>query len=230
MSSAVVTVDGPAGSGKTTLGRRLALALDVPLIDTGLFYRGVMVAAVRADIDETEPEILARLAETTLIEINTDPRAADGSWQLRVDGHDAGAVARDPRHAHLLTTLAQIAGVRTALLDAQRRHVGPRGAVAVGRDCGSVIFPDATVKFFLEASSEVRTERRAEQLRESGEEVSGTLLQSEVADRDRNDSPAMIPASGAIFIDSEKLGIEEMVAEALKHCAAHGLQVVHSAH
>ncbi|MGA9114695.1 MAG: (d)CMP kinase, partial [Candidatus Dormiibacterota bacterium] len=110
MSAPVVTVDGPAGSGKTTLGRRLAIALGLAFIDTGLFYRGVTVAVVRAGLAAGDRDRIAEVARAALIEVNTAP--GDLSWEVRVNGVDPGAEIRDPRHAALLTTVSQLPEVR----------------------------------------------------------------------------------------------------------------------
>jgi cytidylate kinase len=226
MTERLVTVDGPAGSGKTTLGRRLAVALGLPLIDTGLFYRGVMVAAVGAGIDATDPEGAAALARRTRIEINTDPTASDRDWSIRVDGVDAGELARDPRRSTLLAELSAIAGVRAAVLGEQRR-LAAGGAVAVGRDCGTVVFPWAPVKLWLWASPEVRAVRRAEQLAAAGVAVDPRQLEAEIAGRDALDAGREVaplrPAADAHMIDSGLLDIDGMVACALEFCHDAGI-------
>jgi cytidylate kinase len=219
----VVTVDGPAGSGKTTLGRRLALALGMPLIDTGLFYRAVMAAAVRTGVGPGQRDRIPDLARRARIEINTDPR--DETWQVRVDGVSADDIIREPRHAHLLGIVSQTPAVRAHLL-APQRAAAVNGGVAVGRDCGTVVFPDALVKLYLEATETVRRARRAEQLRERGAANDALTLRGEIAERDRIDAPAMGPAPEAIIIDTGRLTIEEMVELALRHCAAVGLVAV----
>jgi cytidylate kinase len=223
----IVTVDGPAGSGKSTLGHRLAQALGLPLIDTGLLYRGVTVAAVRSGIDASDPARAAALAERTRIEVNTDPNAAADTWLVRVDGGDATAEARDPRHATLLAELSRLPEVRAVLLQSQR-DMARHGAVAVGRDCGTVVFPRAPVKFFLEASAHVRAERRAEQLRTAGTEVDAAALENEIAGRDALDRQRAVsplrPADDAHKIDTGSLDVEAMVAEALRICGEAGIR------
>jgi len=225
-SPVIVTVDGPAGSGKSTLGRRLALALGLPLIDTGLLYRGVTVAAVRAGIDAGDPLRAAALAARTLLDINTDPAAPPGAWSVRVDGRDASVEARDPRTATLLAELSRLPEVRAVLLQRQR-DMARDGAVAVGRDCGTVVFPHAPVKFFLAASAQVRADRRAEQLRNAGTTVDAAELRAEIEGRDLLDTERAVSplraAADAHIIDTGQLGIDAMVEEALRVCRQAGL-------
>ena len=222
----VVTVDGPAGSGKSTLGRRLAVALGLPFVDTGLFYRGVTVAAVRAGLDGADAEAAAGLAGRVRIELNTDPTGGSGAWVVRVDGEDAGEAARDPQNAALLAALSGMEGVRRALLEPQRRAAA-RGAVAVGRDCGTVVFPHAGVKLYLDAAPEVRASRREVQLRTRGRAVDAAQLRSEVADRDARDSQRVVAplrrAADAHVIDTGAHGIDEVVELALEICRRAGV-------
>jgi cytidylate kinase len=220
----VVTVDGPAGSGKTTLGRALAMALRLALIDTGLFYRGMMVAALRAGLDGRDGAALAAVARATVIEIDTDAEANDAS--VKVDGEPAGPALRDPRNARLLATISGSAAVRAAVL-APQRALAVDGAVAVGRDCGTVVFPTAAVKFYLEAPVAVRERRRLAQLRASGRAGDDELLRAEVGDRDqadtdRTESP-LRPAPDAHRIDTERMDVETMVGHALDICRSAGL-------
>lgn len=220
MSAAIVTVDGPAGSGKTTLGRRLALELGLPFIDTGLFYRAVTVAVVRAGLGAGERAHIVRVAQATSIEVNTTP--GDLSWEVRVDGVDPGAGIRDPHQASLLTTISQLPEVRHHLLALQRAPAA-HGAVAVGRDCGTVVFPEAAVKLYLQATAALRAARRAAQLASQGTEVDSQVLGAEIVGRDLGDAPAMAAAPDAVVIDTGSRGIEEMVQMALAVCAAAGL-------
>ncbi|MFN2593251.1 MAG: (d)CMP kinase [Candidatus Dormibacteria bacterium] len=221
-----MTIDGASGSGKTTLGGRLAGALGLPLLDTGLFYRGVMVAAVRAGLTDADPDRLAELARRTRVEIDTDPRLVDDDAATLVDGAPAGPALRDPAHALLLSRLSGVPGVRQAILGAQR-ELGAGGVVAVGRDCGTVVFPNAPVKLFLRASEDLREGRRRAQLLEAGRAVSGDLLRGEIGGRDALDAGRELsplrPADDAHIIDSGAENIEEMVATALKICAEAGL-------
>lgn len=219
-----MTVDGPAGSGKTTLGRALALEIAVPLIDTGLFYRGMMVAARRAGLDVRHSAALPALARATKIEIDTDPESQDPS--VVVDGKPAGPDLRDPRNARLLAAISASAAVRAALLEPQRA-LAAHGAVAVGRDCGTVVFPTAPVKFYLEAPVAVRERRRLAQMRASGGEHDLDLLNAEVTDRDRSDTDRVASplraAPDAHWVDTDAMDVVAMVEYALDICRREGL-------
>jgi cytidylate kinase len=222
----LVTVDGPAGSGKTTLGRRLALALRLPLIDTGLFYRGITVAALRRGVAIDDVDALIRVARQAKLEISTDPAAPPGAVEVRVDGHDAGSDLRDPRHAALLTRVSSIAEVRAAVL-APQRALAAGGAVAVGRDCGTVVFPEAPVKIYLQAPEEVRVRRRVSQLSGTGDAPPGATMTAEVRGRDRADSQRsagpLRRAADAHVLDTGQLSIDETFQRALSLCGAAGL-------
>ena len=226
MNHSIVTVDGPAGSGKSTLGRALAVELGLSLIDTGLFYRGMMVAAVRAGIDGDDRAALGRLAQSTVITIGTDP---DGNDDLvMVDGVPAGTTLKDPRRAPLLAAISSTRAVRAAVLQPQR-SLATDGAVAVGRDCGTVVFPDAGVKFYLEAPEAVRQQRRLAQLRARGTPADDIILRAEVGDRDRADTDRaaspLRPAADAHRIDTDAMDIDAMIAHALGICRDAGLHL-----
>lgn len=220
----VVTVDGPAGSGKSTLGRRVARALVLPLIDTGLFYRAVTLAASRVGARVEDDALLTEIARRTRIDVGTDP---DVQPDVRVDGMEASVdELHDPGHAALLSAVSGVAGVRAALLEPQRA-LGRHGAVAVGRDCGTVVFPNAAVKIYLDADADLRARRRAMQLRQRGANVDVAVLDTEVQGRDTSDASRaeapLRPAADAHIIDTGTHDIDEMVALALELCAERGL-------
>lgn len=221
----IVTVDGPAGSGKSTLGRALAEDLGLPLIDTGLFYRAVTVAAVRAGLDGTDPSALGQLARSTAVTVATDPGSDDDT--VLVDGIAAGSLLRDPSHAVLLATIASEPEVRAAVLELQRAPAA-HGAVAVGRDCGTVVFPSATVKFYLDAPQPVREQRRLAQLRAEGANADEGTISAEVGGRDRTDTlRAASPlrrADDAHVIDTSVMGVDEMIDQAVAVCDRAGLR------
>ncbi len=218
MTPPIITIDGPAGSGKTTLGRRLATRLGLPLVDTGLFYRGVMVAAAREGISATDVDRLVDCARRTEVTIDTDPShdAADSTaW---VNGVEAGPALRDPANAPLLAAISSIPAVRETLLD-QQRYLARDGAVAVGRDCGTVVFPDARLKLYLDASPEIRAQRRRSQLQLGGAAVDVALMDGEVRARDQQDasrsSAPMQAAADAYHLDTGVLDADAVMRRAL---------------
>jgi cytidylate kinase len=223
MTPPVITIDGPAGSGKTTLGRHLATTLGLPLVDTGLFYRGVMVAAARAGIAPDDRDALIDCARRTVVVIDTDPTHDDADSAASVNGVEAGPALRDPANAPLLASMSSIPEVRAVLLDAQRRLAGG-GAIAVGRDCGTVVFPNAQLKLYLDASEHVRAQRRASQLRGNGADADSALMRGEVGARDRLDASRsaapMRPAPDSHVLDTGVLGIDDVVRIALELWAA----------
>jgi cytidylate kinase len=195
-------------------------------VDTGLLYRGVTVAAVRAGLDEHDHGALIELAGRTKIEIRTDPARPPGPGEVIVDGEDAAALLRDPRHAPLLSQISAIPEVRSLLL-APQRELAVHGAVAVGRDCGTVVFPNARVKFFLWATAETRMRRRALQLSGLASDVEQESLHADVGGRDSVDSTRQAAplraAADAHIIDTGALDVDGMVAHALAICEAAGL-------
>lgn len=220
----VVTVDGPAGSGKSTLGRRLAATLGLPFVDTGLVYRAVAAAAARRGVGADDANGLESLARGLVIVLGTDPAA---TASVHVDGESiAPAELHDPAQSRLLTAVSGNRGVRRALL-AEQRAPAAHGAVAAGRDCGTVVFPHAVLKIYLEADEAVRTARRAGQLRTRGAPVDVAVLDAEVRARDASDSSRpdgpLLRAPDSRVIDTGEVGIDEMVATALRWCRERGL-------
>ncbi|MGH7692280.1 MAG: (d)CMP kinase [Candidatus Dormibacteria bacterium] len=228
MTAAVplVTIDGPAGVGKSTVGRRVALALGLPFIDTGVFYRAVAVAARREGLLETDDLGLADLAGRVRLQINSAAQPAPGAWQARLDGLELGEELWDPGLASLLASVARLPGVRRALLQ-QQRAPGARGAVAVGRDTGTVVFPGAACKIYLDAPTEIRMRRRRQELEARGQDASEAVLRADVLTRDETDrsrahAPLAVPP-GALAIDTAALNAEQVVDLVLRECRSRGL-------
>jgi cytidylate kinase len=209
----IVAIDGPSASGKSTIGRMLARHLELPLVDTGLMYRAVAVLAHDAGVVPTDEEALTRLARDAEIDVNTT--TAEGRhWEVRGGGVDLTRRVFDPSLAPLLTQVSQVRGVREALVERQRRFAG--GVVMVGRDIGTVVFPDADVKLFITASDEVRRRRRAAQRREADHgRMKGEISDRDAADQARSISP-LRPAEDAYTIDTDDRGPDQVFAEVLR--------------
>jgi GTPase len=201
----VVAIDGPAGSGKSTIARGVAAALDLPHVDTGALYRAVALACLRAGVDLADGDGCARVAHR--VEVH---RTSEGRTLL--DGEDVEDEIRGPDVTAAVSAVSAHPQVRDALLPLQRRAVGPAGGVMEGRDIGSVVLPDADVKLFLTASPEERARRRGEQLGRDDLDV----LAVELAERDEHDSgraiSPLVRADDAVELDSTGLDVDEVVA------------------
>ena len=162
----IIAIDGPAGSGKTTIGRMVAERLGFALVDTGLFYRAVTVEARRRGIAPDDVAALTRMVGAMRIDVSTSPSAGPGAL-LSIDGHDVSREAHDPAIAVDLAKIAQLPQVRRLIVEPQRRSA-QGDAVVLGRDIGTVIFPDADVKFFFTAPAAERVARRRRELDRAG--------------------------------------------------------------
>jgi len=212
----IIAIDGPSGSGKSTLGRLLARALNLLYIDTGSMYRTVALAVIEARIDPIDAAAITALANHVEIDLKGDP----DSLSVLLDGHDVTEQIRTERVTEMASVVSTIPGVRRAMVERQRA-IGKRGAVLNGRDIGTVVFPDADVKFFLDAAPEERAERRyiEDQQKSSSSatlaETLADMMERDRRDSTRADSPLKV-ADDAIVIDSTGKTIEEVLSEMLK--------------
>ena len=218
MNKLIVAIDGPAGSGKSTVARRVAELLGYTHLDSGAMYRGVAWKALRDGVPLDSPEQLARLAES--VRIDLVPR--DGKLRVILDGEDITDLIRTPEVSHAASVVAAIPGVRHPMVAEQRRAGAQGGIVMEGRDIGSVVFPHADLKIFLEASPEVRAERRLLELQEKGEapalhQVLADVHQRDRRDREREMSP-LVRAPDAIVVDNTAMDAEE-TARVIVMCA-----------
>lgn len=200
----VIAIDGPAGSGKSTVARRLAVRLGLDYLDTGAMYRGVTFAALRRNLDPADAEDIAELARSVELEIGDDV--------LTVDGVDATIEIRGPEVTRAVSYVAANAGVRAELVSRQRRWVAEHdGGVVEGRDIGSVVFPDARLKLYLTARPEVRAARRSKEVTELDyDTVAADLARRDALDSNRDASP-LTQADGAVIVDTSDLSVDEIV-------------------
>jgi cytidylate kinase len=220
----VVAIDGPAGAGKSTVARRLAGRLGFTLLDTGALYRAVALASAKSGVDWGDVDGVTRVARELVrerrIEVSSDAR---GAIVVRLGADDVSEAIRAPEMSMGASRVSAIAGVRAELLGLQRQAGENGGVVLEGRDIGTVVFPDAEVKFFLSAKPEVRARRRCEELEAKGQAVDYETTLSEVRQRDEQDSSrAASPlrvADDAIVIDSSEVPIDVVVEQMAAYVA-----------
>jgi cytidylate kinase len=211
----IVAIDGPAGSGKSAVGRRVAETLGLPFVDSGLMYRAVGGLALERRVALDDAEALARLATATRVRID-GPR-------VQVDGRDYTGRVYGPEQSAAASQVAQVPGVREAVVN-QLRAMGRGGVVMAGRDIGTVVFPQADRKFYLTASVEERARRRAAQMAARGERADPERLRVEVQERDRRDASRAVapmrPAEDAVVLETDGMPLAAVVAAVLDACAA----------
>ena len=200
----VIAIDGPAGSGKSTVARRLAERLGLEYLDTGAMYRAVTFAALRRGIDPADPEPVEQLARSVELDVTTE--------HVRVDDVDATIEIRGPEVSRAVSLVAANPGVRTEMVRRQREWAEARGGgVLEGRDIGTVVFPDAVLKVYLNARPEVRAERRAAEVSDLDyETVAADMARRDALDQGRETAP-LRRADGAFELDTSDLTVDEIV-------------------
>ena len=218
MKPSIVAIDGPAASGKSTLGHLLAQRLGYLYFDTGALYRAVSLAALEHGVSIDDEVGLIELAERVRIDVVASTADDGRLYSVLLDGRDVTWDIRTPAVDAIVSPVSAVPGVRRALRDQQRR-VGQRGnVIVVGRDIGTVVFPDADLKLFVDASLETRARRRYEELRQRGERVTFEHVLDELRRRDERDrgkpiSP-LVAAPDAIILETTTLDIEAMLDRA----------------
>ena len=210
MSPLIIAIDGPVGSGKSSVAQRLAGLLGYTHLDTGAMYRAVALKAMRRGI----PLEAAAAVEALAAESRIDFASSNGSLRILLDGEDVTEEIRAPEMSQLASLVAVVPGVRRVLVAEQRRIGGAGGVVMDGRDVGTVVFPDAGLKIYLDADVEVRARRRWLEYRGKGKELEFKGLLEEVRERDRRDRDRAISplrrAPDAIYVDSTAMEVEEV--------------------
>lgn len=207
----VITLDGPAASGKGTVAELVARELGFHYLDSGALYRIATLAALKAGVAPADSEGLTAVAE------KLSPVFENG--RILLEGEDVTLAIRSEEVSRATSKVAVVPGVRRALFDLQRRAARAPGLVADGRDMGTVVFPEAPLKVFLTASARVRAERRYKQLTARGETADLDLLTKDLEERDRRDreraEAPLKPAADARLLDTTEMGIEEAVKKVL---------------
>lgn len=208
----IIAIDGPAGAGKSTVAKRLARRLNFLYIDTGAMYRALTLKAIENNADSGDEKALARLAAQTSIDLIDN---SDGSLKVLLDGRDVSTEIRHPRITKVVSEVARIKEVRKVMVELQRKLGSAKNSVLEGRDIGTVVFPQADKKFYLDARFEERTQRRYKELQGSAQQVTPDDVASDLANRDNIDSTRecspLKKAEDAIYIDTTEMAIEEVV-------------------
>jgi cytidylate kinase len=215
MDSVIVAIDGPSGAGKSTLAKRLAKAFGFIYLDTGAMYRALALKVLRHDVDLSDQERLSSLLGDTEIAL----REYDGRLVVLLDGDDVGDLIRAPEVSQMASKVSALKTVRQRMLELQRGAAAHGHVVAEGRDIGTVIFPRAEVKIYLDASGEERARRRFQELRAAGRNVSLEDTVRELEERDRRDSgrdlAPLSKAADATVIDSSTLTADAVAERAM---------------
>lgn len=215
MKRPVIAIDGPAGSGKSTVARLVAQRLGFLYIDTGAMYRALTLKALRTKVDLGNEAELGALAGSTNIELKQE----DGSLKVFLDGEDVTSGIRTPEITNNVKYIARAKPVREHMVKVQRELGGQGGTVMEGRDIATVVLPDADRKFYIDAAFEVRAQRRYKELKESGAAVAEEDVRKDLKMRDDSDFNRPIgplrKASDAIIVDTTGLTIEGVVDKVL---------------
>ncbi|AWW34637.1 (d)CMP kinase [Mannheimia varigena] len=219
MENIVITVDGPSGAGKGTLCHALAEKLGFDFLDSGALYRITALSAVKKGVALDDEAKLAEIGRNLDIQFLPE----NGEIKVILDGENVGDQIRTAQAGQNASKVAAFPLVREALLERQRAFSSEKGLIADGRDMGTVVFPNAQIKLFLDASAEERTKRRVKQLQEKGfnanfDEILAEIKERDFRDRNRAVAP-LVPAKDALLLDSTHLSIDDVIKQALDHIA-----------
>ncbi len=213
---AIITIDGPAGTGKSTVGERLAQHLGYTYFDTGIMYRTVTLAALRRELDCHDGPAIEHLAHQMTIDVQPPTQDDGRQYTILLEGHDITWEIRTPAVDQNVSVVSKHAGVRQELIR-QQRLIGQRGRIVmVGRDIGTIVMPDAPVKIYLQTSLEERARRRFREQQARGGNQSLADVQADMARRDTLDAHVIAPAHDAHIIHTDTRSPEESVAMILQ--------------
>ncbi len=208
----IIAIDGPAGSGKSTVAKRVAERLGLLYVDTGAMYRAITLKAIEADVNLNDQEALAKLSRKANIELKVEA----GNLKTFLDGKDVSFAIRRQELTNKVFYIARASEVRKRMVELQRSLAQKAaGAVLEGRDIGTVVYPDADKKFYLDARFDERAKRRYKELREMDQKISPDEVKEDVHRRDHSDKTRKVAplkrADDAIYIDTTKMSVEEVV-------------------
>ncbi|MFH0912888.1 MAG: (d)CMP kinase [Candidatus Omnitrophota bacterium] len=213
----IIAIDGPAGAGKSTIARLTAQKLGFLYIDTGAMYRALTLKALETKIDIDNNLVVIEMARNTSIALTNNQ---DGSLKILLDGQDVTREIRQPRITRLVSDIAKIKEVRQVMLALQRKLGRLSDSILDGRDIGTVVFPDADKKFYLDAEFQERTKRRHKELEELGQKITLEDVEFDLRNRDTIDSTRefapLKKAQDAIYIDTTRMTIQDVVDNILK--------------
>lgn len=213
MKPLIITIDGPAGTGKSTAARLLASQLEIPFLDTGAMYRAVAWRCLQNGISFDNEEAVSLQAKEIRFEFSEN--------HLLIDGNIPGEELRTQQVSDAASVIAILQAVRDVLVDQQRKLAGVYSLVTEGRDQGTVVFPDATCKFFLTASAEVRAQRRWLDLQKNDSEISKETILNDIEQRDARDrnrkAAPLKSATDAIIIDNSEKSVEDVATLLVQH-------------
>ncbi|MBU4483178.1 MAG: (d)CMP kinase [Actinomycetia bacterium] len=216
----IITIDGPAGSGKSTVAKILARELNLKYIDTGAMYRAITLLALQNNIDCKDEESILKLARNINLQLDSNSVDESKYTTVKIDGKDVTDEIRSREVGSAVSIVSKLSGVRKYLVSLQKKFIQGGNAVLEGRDTGSVVCPDAALKIYLTARLDERIKRRDLQIRGKGQFLERNIIKKEIISRDRidssrEDSPLIIPENG-IIIDTSKLSVKGVVEKIKK--------------
>lgn len=218
MKTRIIAIDGPAGAGKSTVAREVAERLGFIYLDTGAMYRAITLKALRRKINLEDEQALVELASKADIDIKL---LKDGTLQVILDGEDITGLIRSAEVTNSVSFIARVPKLREIMVGLQRNFGVKNNIVVEGRDIGTVVFPDAEKKFYLDADFSVRTKRRFKELKEVDSSVEEGEIKKDLLERDNKDLTRKVAplkkAEDAIYIDTTLLTIEEVINKIIKH-------------
>ncbi|KPK97319.1 MAG: hypothetical protein AMJ95_09725 [Omnitrophica WOR_2 bacterium SM23_72] len=214
----IIAIDGPAGAGKSTVAKSIAQKLGFLYIDTGAMYRALTLKILESKVDIQDIAKVVQVARNTQVEIGTDK---DGSLKILLDGRDVSRDIREARITQLVSDIARIKEVREVMVGLQRDFGAKANCVFDGRDIGTVVFPDADKKFYIDADLKERVKRRFNELQRLGQNITLEDVEHDLRNRDTIDSTRKVAplkrARDAVYIDTTRMSIEQVVEEVLSH-------------